>query len=107
LTCKSQGFRVDSAGGQADSFSGYFTTARASVSGNARFVSFASDATDLVPGDTNEAFDVFVRDRAFLPTSQEQCKNNGWRNYPGFKNRGQCVSFVATGGKNPPAQKSG
>jgi hypothetical protein len=39
-----------------------------------------------------------------LPTSKEQCKNGGWRSFPGFKNQGDCVSFVATGGKNPPAQ---
>jgi hypothetical protein len=39
-----------------------------------------------------------------LPTSKDQCKNGGWRNFPGFKNQGDCVSFVATGGKNPPAR---
>lgn len=32
-----------------------------------------------------------------LPTSKAQCKNGGWRNYPQFKNQGQCVSFVETG----------
>jgi hypothetical protein len=37
------------------------------------------------------------------PTSKDQCKNNGWRNFPQFKSQGECVSFVATGGKNPPA----
>jgi hypothetical protein len=37
------------------------------------------------------------------PPSKDHCKNGGWRNYPGFKNQGDCVSFVATGGKNPPA----
>ena len=37
-----------------------------------------------------------------VPTSKEQCKNAGWRNYPQFKNQGDCVSFVATNGKNPP-----
>jgi FG-GAP repeat len=37
------------------------------------------------------------------PTSKEQCKNSGWRNFPGFKNQGDCVRFVATGGKIPPA----
>ena len=35
-----------------------------------------------------------------LPTSKDQCKTGGWRNYPDFKNEGACVSFVATGGKN-------
>ena len=38
-----------------------------------------------------------------LPKTTEECRNGGWRNYPAFKNQGDCVSFVATGGKNPPA----
>jgi hypothetical protein len=29
-----------------------------------------------------------------VPTSKEQCKNGGWRNFPQFKNQGQCVAFV-------------
>ena len=28
------------------------------------------------------------------PTSKDQCKNNGWKDFPQFKNQGQCVSFV-------------
>jgi hypothetical protein len=38
------------------------------------------------------------------PTSKDQCKNGGWKTFtnPAFKNQGDCVSFVATGGKNPP-----
>jgi hypothetical protein len=39
-----------------------------------------------------------------LPTSTSQCKNGGWQNFGVFKNQGDCVSFVATGGKNQPAQ---
>lgn len=38
-----------------------------------------------------------------VPTSKDQCKNGGWRNFPQFKNQGDCVSSVATGGKNPPS----
>jgi DNA-binding beta-propeller fold protein YncE len=38
-----------------------------------------------------------------VPTSKNQCTNGGWRNFPGFKNQGDCVSYVATKGKNPPA----
>jgi hypothetical protein len=37
------------------------------------------------------------------PTSAEQCKNGGWKAYGLFKNQGDCVSYVATGGRNPPA----
>jgi len=28
-----------------------------------------------------------------------------WRTFGFFKNHGDCVSFVATGGKNPPRRK--
>src|SRR5262245_53586463 len=34
-----------------------------SISAAGRFVAFDSGATNLVPGDTNDSFDVFVRDR--------------------------------------------
>jgi hypothetical protein len=37
-----------------------------------------------------------------LPTTVDQCKNNGWRTFLVFMNQGDCVSFVATRGKNPP-----
>ena len=28
------------------------------------------------------------------PASKEECKKGGWRNFPRFKNQGQCVAFV-------------
>ena len=37
-----------------------------------------------------------------VPTSKEQCKNGGWRTFPGFRNQGDCVAFVATHGRNHP-----
>ncbi len=43
-----------------------------------------------------------VFDAPPLPTSKEQCKNGGWRSFGVFKNQGDCVSFVATHGKNQP-----
>ncbi len=39
-----------------------------------------------------------------LPTSKDQCMNNGWKSFgTTFKNQGDCVSFIATKGKNQPA----
>src|SRR5204862_166153 len=43
-----------------------------------------------------------------VPTSADQCKDRGWGELTDdtgtpFKNQGDCVSFVATGGKNPAA----
>jgi Tol biopolymer transport system component len=49
---------VSSSGGQADAHS--FTP---SISGDGRWVAFVSDATNLVPGDTNGGTDVFLHDR--------------------------------------------
>jgi hypothetical protein len=40
---------------------------------------------------------------ATLATTKAQCKKGGWRDFGVFKNQGDCVSFVATGGKNPPS----
>ena len=36
------------------------------------------------------------------PTSKDQCKKGGWQTFdnPAFKNQGDCVSYVATGGKH-------
>jgi hypothetical protein len=46
---------------------------------------------------------IVVTDAQPAPTSTQQCKNSGWRQYGVFKNQGDCVSFVATGGRNQPA----
>jgi hypothetical protein len=37
------------------------------------------------------------------PRSKDDCKKDGWRSFGVFKNQGDCVSFVATGGRNGPA----
>ncbi len=53
---------------------------------------FASDGLDF-------AFKTYVEPA--LPTSKQQCKDEGWQSFGAtFKNEGQCVSFVATGGKH-------
>ncbi len=48
--------------------------------------------TGLVSGD------IVVVDAPALPTSTDQCKSGGWRNYgTSFKNQGQCVAFCSKG----------
>jgi hypothetical protein len=42
------------------------------------------------------------------PTDKDQCKDGGWQNFTdasgtAFKNQGDCVSYVATGGRNTAA----
>jgi hypothetical protein len=38
-----------------------------------------------------------------IPFDKSDCKKGGWEEFGVFKNQGDCVSFVATGGKNLPA----
>jgi hypothetical protein len=41
-----------------------------------------------------------------LPKTKDQCMNNGWKTFGAtFKNQGDCVSFVATKGKNQPTNQ--
>jgi hypothetical protein len=49
-------------------------------------------------------FDLFFRTYVtpLVPTTKNQCKNGGWQTFAIFKNQGDCVSFVATGGRNRP-----
>jgi hypothetical protein len=42
---------------------------------------------------------VRILGRLALPTSKQRCKKDGWRDYPQFKNEGECVSFVTDAGK--------
>ena len=61
-------------------------------------------ATGLQIGPTTiTSGDITVVDAPALPTAKDQCKNGGWRAFGVFKNQGDCVSFVATNGKNQPA----
>ena len=61
------------------------------------------DCVSPIPGGAPIAGDVVVVDAPPLPTSVDQCKDGSWQSYGVFMNQGDCVSFVATGGKNPPA----
>jgi Tol biopolymer transport system component len=51
---------ISSSGGQTDGFTGGFHSLSMSLDG--RFIAFVLGATDLVPGDTNNVRDVFLRD---------------------------------------------
>jgi hypothetical protein len=43
---------------------------------------------------------IIVVDAPPLPTSKDQCKNGGWRNFSDtFQNQGQCVAFAQRGPK--------
>jgi Tol biopolymer transport system component len=63
---------VDSAGGQANNMSD-----SAALSADGRFAVFASPASNLVAGDTNGSWDVFVRDRQTNATTRVSVGNSG------------------------------
>ena len=54
-------------------------------------------STPLSGGDQLTDGHAAIFDAPALPTSKDQCKNGGWRNFPQFKNQGDCVSFVENG----------
>jgi hypothetical protein len=74
-----------------------------------RFGDEGNSAVQVGTGYSQEGvfFEYFLSDlseaRPLLPTSEDQCKKGGWKQYGVFKNQGDCVSFVATHGKNPPS----
>ena len=49
----------------------------ASISANGRYIAFGSFASNLVPGDTNQELDVFVRDRRNGTTTRVSLDSNG------------------------------
>jgi hypothetical protein len=58
-------------------------------------------ATDCSPPPEMNVFpltsgDITVVDAQSLPTTKEQCKNDGWKQF-GFNNQGQCIVFVNHG----------
>jgi Tol biopolymer transport system component len=65
---------VDSFGNQAQDGG---AVACPGISADGRWVAFVSDSSDLVPGDTNGASDVFIRDRATGTTSRVSVDSAG------------------------------
>lgn len=51
------------------------------------------------PGPFSQTLDLTF---SALPFSKDQCKDGGWQTFGVFKNQGDCVSYVATDGNNPP-----
>jgi hypothetical protein len=53
------------------------TSTDPAISGNAQFIAFTSTATNLVPGDTNNANDIFVADRLTGTVSRVSVRTDG------------------------------
>lgn len=73
-------------------------SANPSISAGGRFVAFQSDATNLVPGDTNGKYDIFVRDMTTGDTERvsvasDGAEANGSSTVPSISADGRYVAF--------------
>jgi len=86
---------VASNGAQANDHS---CASKTAVSATGRFVAFESDATNLVPGDTNRAADIFVHDRQtgkteLVSTATSGQQGNDRSSAPAISGDGRYVTF--------------
>lgn len=84
---------IATGGTEADKESAY-----PSISADGRYVVFASQATNLVPEDTNEKTDIFVHDRETRETSRVSVATDGTEGndislYPSISGHGRYVAF--------------
>ncbi len=79
---------------------GGFLSSQPSLSGDGRLVAFTSSSTNLVPGDTNEAADVFVHDRTTRVTTRISVgpggvEGNSASTFPAMSANGRFVTFAS------------
>ena len=78
----------------------YSNRASISISADGRYVAFASDASNLVAGDTNGTYDVFVKDLQTGAISQvsaavDGVQGNYWSHYPAISADGRSIAFMS------------
>lgn len=83
-----------------------------SISSDGRFVAFNSDATNLVPADTNGEWDIFVRDRLAGLTTMVSVASNGVQGNdisypPDISGDGRYVTFFSIASNLVPADTNG
>ncbi len=97
---------VDSSGNEANGGSLFF-----SLSGNGRFVAFATDASNLVSDDSNGLYDIFVHDRETGTTERISVGSGGEANgdsiYPSLSDNGRLVAFASRASNLVPDDSNG
>ncbi len=103
----------DGAQGDSDSF----VMSGSSVSADGRYVAFSSNASNLVPGDTNGQTDSFVVDRQVDPQMPHTIKRvsvandgtqaNGYSSFPSISADGHYVVFVSAASNLVPGDTNG
>jgi Tol biopolymer transport system component len=87
---------LDSTGAEANGNSD-----RPALSADGRFLAFRSDATNLVAGDTNGSFDIFVRDLSTGATVRASVDSGGAQaagasDFPSLSSDGRFVAFMSS-----------
>lgn len=105
---------VDSAGVQGNRTSGTdgFYPFISAMTDNGRYVAFGSTATNLVPGDTNNSWDIFLHDRQTGQTSRvSKTHSGGQANWncvpPSMSADGRYVAFAAEAWNLVPGDTNG
>jgi Tol biopolymer transport system component len=100
---------LDASGGDPDAWSYYQT-----ISADGRYVCFQSEASDLVAGDVNATFDVFVRDRLAGVTEIASVGSGGAKTgffqfnvEPAISADGNCVVFTSVDEELAPGAQNG
>ncbi|MGH3657677.1 MAG: hypothetical protein ACRDUA_13565 [Micromonosporaceae bacterium] len=100
---------VASDGSRANDFSELF---RPVISGDGRYIAFSTDASNLVPGDTNATQDVFVHDRQTGDTSRVSVASDGSQansgsQEPALSADGRYIAFTSTADNLVPGDTNG
>jgi Tol biopolymer transport system component len=100
VTGSTERVNVDSSGGQAAGGSLYPGSYDPSISADGRYVAFDSFAANLVIGDTNGTYDVFVHDRVTGVTERVSVDSSGAEandanGYPAISADGRFVAFLS------------
>src|SRR3954452_24678747 len=82
------------------------------ISADGRYVAFVSGASNLVPRDTNDYADVFVRDRVLGTTQRVSVSStgrqgNGHSYEPAISANGRYVAFTSKASKLVPRDRNG
>jgi hypothetical protein len=98
---------ISSGGGQSDNSSD-----SPAISGNGRFAAFVSAAGNLVPGDTNNTPDIFVRDlqtgqTTRISVSSSGGQSNGASDQPSVSGDGRFITFLSTANNLVPNDNNG
>jgi len=98
---------VASDGTQGNGWSGI-----SSISADGRFVAFSSLANNLVSGDTNGFYDIFVHDRVTGQTNRvniasDGTQGNSWSNDPSISTDGRFVAFESPANNLVPGDTNG